>query len=659
MRTQRFIGWACAGLLGVGMAQAQVVVPTKSGVAMGPMKLDGVWEAVTPGMQAVVVLAQRGDGRLVGYLPGSLGSRVLGGRVRGRRVHFLIGDHEGGIWHGEFVGAVAGTKLAGEIHSGGAATPVEFQLTTQLGLEESWLLFEGDYDERLRMSRVEDATGAFALGGFENLGRCDFVACGGQITSWVQTGLNHTIQTSSSGSAGCPMVTDLVGTQDPSEYFLMGTYATSDCTGSLASGSFMGGKLGFTFMDDAEDVVQALAQFADAFENEDAAAADLFHSAYLYNGTSRADWQAMFASWWGQYDGIKLDLSVDQIVMEQDYEVHAYLAGPARMNLHLQAAGRNVTTGAWEGFWSSQTTLPGGGELSLLGREAGRIVLVGNGESQPFRMGLPITPAEFANSTYGIWPFGVHGGGHPEGHPGIDFEYAAGAKVLATCDGPVVVIMQNTSHLPTVLWSVVQEPRPGLKVIYDEIENLDASIVLGNVIMEGGVIGDPYDKTTFRSNHLGLMVHGELLCPSDFWHASAQTQIDALWPLCFYSQEPVEPRMHSDYAARMPLTSRWERRTSGSGSSAAQVQFTRLDATTNDYDYALLDSAGATTEWGQVNFNMAYPFGTLKFVPDASLGLGDRYGVYDIVEDVLTLDWDGAGTPSDLLGASVYDLALD
>jgi hypothetical protein len=32
--------------------------------------------------------------------------------------------------------------------------------------------------------------------------------------------------------------------------------------------------------------------------------------------------------------------------------------------------------------------------------------------------------------------------------------------------------------------------------------------------------------------------------------------------------------------------------------------------------------------------------------------LPDRFGVYDIVEDVLTLDWDTSGFTADLAGAS-------
>ncbi len=652
----------CIAAFLVVTAHAQTVIvkaPPQLGTSVAPMALDGIWESTTPGFEAIIVLAERADRRLVGYLPGNPGSRLLGGRVDGKDVHFIIGDSDPMVtWTAEFTGVVSGDNLIGIVSDGSGSTPVQFQLTTEPVLEESWLLFENATADRVSLSRMEDGAGSFLFGEFVNLTGCSFLACGGNVSSWNITGLAHTIITSSSGMPGCPMTSTLVGNQDPVEFLVGGTYTSSDCTGVLGGGGFLGGKTGFTTMEDVHALLESLAIFADDFESESPEAADFFHSAYLYNGFARADVEAAFAAWWGQYNSIHVSLSVDEVAMESDAEVHAFLSGPARMDLRLRAWGRDAMTGAWEDFWNYETAIPDEGELALVGEEGGRVVIVGNGQIQPFSMGLPVSATGQENLFYGIWPFGVHGGGHPEGHPGLDFEYAVGAKVLATVAGPIVVIRPNDSHPGT--WSVVQEPRPGFKVLYDEITNLPPSTVVGNVLAEGDVIGDPWDKITYRSNHLGLMVLGEFLCPSDYFHSTAQAQLDAFWPQCFFAEEPAEPRMKNAVQVTFPLTCRWELNTPGFGSSTAEVHFIRPDATdSNIYSYALLDSAGLTTEWGAASFSMAAPWGTVVLTPDASLGLPDRFGVYDIVEDVLTLDWDTSGFPADLAGASLYDLADD
>jgi hypothetical protein len=411
-------------------------------------------------------------------------------------------------------------------------------------------------------------------------------------------------------------------------------------------------------MSDVHALLESLAIFADDFESESPEAADMFHSAYLYNGFARQDVEAAFAAWWGQYNSIRISLSVDGIVLENDAEVHAYVTGPARMDLRLIAWGRDATTGAWEDFWNYETVIPGAAELGFVGEEGGRTVIVGNGQSAPFTMGLPVSSTGLDNQFVGLHPFGVHGGGHPEGHPGLDVEYAVGAKVLAGAAGPIVVIRPNDSHPGT--WSVVQEPRPGFKINYDEVTNLSPSIVVGTVLAEGDVIGDPWDLITYRQCHLGLMALGSPLCPTDYLHPAAQAQLDAFWPMCYYDEEPAEPRLYNDQLASFPLTCRWELNTPGTGSSTAEVHFIRPDpADSSVYNYAFVDSTGATTEWGAAKFSRAYPWGTVYLTPDASLGLPDRFGTYDIVEDELTFDWDTTGYPADLAGASLYDLADD
>ena len=71
--------------------------------------------------------------------------------------------------------------------------------------------------------------------------------------------------------------------------------------------------------------------------------------------------------------------------------------------------------------------------------------------STPFVIDLPIAAGDGATLAYGIWPYGVHGGGHAlDGHGGFDVEYRIGAPVLAAADGRSAMIhfqLGDPTHL--------------------------------------------------------------------------------------------------------------------------------------------------------------------------------------------------------------------
>lgn len=50
---------------------------------------------------------------------------------------------------------------------------------------------------------------------------------------------------------------------------------------------------------------------------------------------------------------------------------------------------------------------------------------------------LPVNEEDVIFDKYGIWPFGVRGGDHPEGHPGIDFELEERDPVFAVANGEI------------------------------------------------------------------------------------------------------------------------------------------------------------------------------------------------------------------------------
>jgi hypothetical protein len=65
-----------------------------------------------------------------------------------------------------------------------------------------------------------------------------------------------------------------------------------------------------------------------------------------------------------------------------------------------------------------------------------------------------------------------------------------------------------------------------------------------------------------------------------------------------------------------------------------------------------LELAPGICEWGRCTLRLILTSQAGAIPSVTTSGLPDRFGVYDIVEDVLTLDWDTSGFTADLAGAS-------
>ena len=655
--------WALALLVSVGTASGFQSPSFDSLGAPGSSSgsslegVVGVWQSTTTGFDTVLVLEERADGRLLGYLPGTSSTRVTDGLRSGTAVTvYLAGEDSGASWEGTYSAVLSGSTLTGAFSDGSSSTALDFQRTAEVLVEERWALFEQATSDQLTVARLEDASGAFVSGDFTAETSCEFLACGGQLTSWVIAGSSHTITTSSGGS--CTSASTLTADLDGTPALLTGTYTTTNCSGT-SSGEFLGGKAGLVSTTQVREVLQSMATFTDQFEDAAASAVEVFHSSYLHDGKTQADWSSDFSAWWSTYEDISVVVSLEDLIIDEDREVHPFLSGPPRLKLNLQAQGTHSITGTTEVFWDYSPQLPHGMHLALLGTEDDRRVFVGNGELTPFSVGLPLASTDHAATTFCIWPYGVHGGGHPEGHPGIDFEYVAGSDVIAAAAGEVLSVSLNEYHLPDVLYTIIQEARPGVHVIYDEVVDVEPSVTVGAVLASGDVIGSPYDTGSFHMIHFGLRAGGEFLSPADYLDRSAQAQFDTFWSIACYQEEAAEPLHSNPVDITFPLTRVWQRVATGTGQSQAEVHFTRMDPTDYSYAYELVDSSGVTLEWGTVHFNTNVGGCTLQMDPDPSLGLSARYGTYDIIGPQMWLDWDTTSAPPDLGGASLYELVPD
>jgi murein DD-endopeptidase MepM/ murein hydrolase activator NlpD len=544
---------------------------------------------------------------------------------------------------GSFVGQVKGKQLVGTLTLGGVATPVSFQRARRRYTVESWVMGEDEIDARAL--RWLGKKGAFRSGGYVGLEHCDFLSCAGDLTAWDVTGDDHAITAASGG--GCPSSSSLMGTWNDAEKVLLGTYAHLDCGGASA-GDFLAGKGGVTKARHLRGVLRLLARLADRVEAESLSVLDLFSESYLNDGKTRADWQADFVDLYDDFESLEVAIAgVDEVATIDDPEVNPLIGGPPRVGWHLVATGDPSGGGPTETVADAVFERVGNQQLLWIGKEKGRWVFVGNGYSEPFAVDLPID--SFADSTqtaYRLWPFGVHGGGHPEGHAGWDFEYAAGAEVHAAADGTVTSVEPND----TVGWDLVIEHRPGIETRYHHVENLAPGVVEGAAVSAGEVLGDPGDfGPGFRVVHFALSFFTGSTCPTPYLTPAAKALFDAIWVEADYTEELVEPFPCQPEAVAFPLVRQWDRT---AGALAPRIDFSRNNGMSTSYGYELRNAIGVVTETGTATVDPTTSPPSIDLVPNG--GGPTHLGVYDVVSSEMLLDWDDLARPASLAGASTY-----
>jgi len=604
--------------------------------------IDGAWV----GSGNLICLKERPGGRLLGCVANDPGTIMTAGTLTGGSVSLTFQGEDGGgpLTTSLFSGTFSGASIRGFYDDGSGPVALTLTRPSTASVVEHWLLVDSASDGKADASRLTQA-GVFYGGGFRGILQCDFPACGGSIDSWTVSGASHLIDTSSSGP--CTLSTSLTGTLDPTTKILSGSYSSIDCVGT-SSGMFMGGKRGLTNDAHIQQVLSLVADLCDALEAESPSAVDALHSGYMHDGRTAADAAADFANWYAGYHSIEATPILSRIISIDDGEVPAILSGPNRLDWQLVVTGIPNGGSARETIIDYQTA-PFEDEVHYLGMEGTRRVFVGNDQSAPFSMDMPIAAGDGALNTYGIWPYGVHGGSHPEGHQGIDIEFAAGASTLAATDGTVTYLERNSTF--PARWDLILAARPGVNVQYDHMGTPDPAIAVGATVVRGQVLGT--DANSIHV-HLALVASSENACPLDFLSSAGQTTFNSLWPSAFYREELVEPLPCNPHPVTFPLTAS---RSLISGSlPAARIEFTRLEAGTDDMTYTLYDTADNAFETGIVShLTASHPLSEADLTPTSPVG-PTRLCVMDIVGQDLWIDWDTAVRPTNLASASHYAL---
>lgn len=152
-------------------------------------------------------------------------------------------------------------------------------------------------------------------------------------------------------------------------------------------------------------------------------------------------------------------------------------------------------------------------------------------------MTLPILPLQSVTTGQVIWPFGVQAGGHPNGHPGIDFQTVIGGSVLASATAKVYKIEDD--RMDGVLQKLVMLETSGYQIVYVG-SLINISVAPGDLVMKGqkiaelgqfGLTSQPYGFLHWGVNSRAQQT---AICPYDILNRQSQIELEKLFALSTY-----------------------------------------------------------------------------------------------------------------------------
>jgi hypothetical protein len=277
--------------------------------------------------------------------------------------------------------------------------------------------------------------------------------------------------------------------------------------------------------------------------------------------------------------------------------------------------------------------------------------------SAPLVIDLPIAAGDGATYAYGIWPYGVHGGGHAlDGHGGFDIEYRVGAPVLAATDG-IVDSVTADAHDPSRRVVRLKHARDRGQYLtdYSNLVAVPDRLVPGAVVARGETLGTAGAFADNRSAmihfQLGDPTHlenGQIIAsPANYVSPSAKALLDDLWRTAAYRAEICEPFLTNSRAHSFPIARSWTRQ---SGAGPSTIELTCVSD--SDVTYVMTNGNG-TAESGTVVVGGNLRPMTLDFRSSSGTS---RLAIDDIVSETMRLSLGGPGAPrpSSFDGAAVY-----
>lgn len=153
---------------------------------------------------------------------------------------------------------------------------------------------------------------------------------------------------------------------------------------------------------------------------------------------------------------------------------------------------------------------------------------------------MPFDPKYYTVREGGLWPFCVHGGDHPEGHGGIDFDLKQGVKILAACTGTIEFIEKEETgaeHGEGLMLSCGR-----FIVSYHGLTNIKPKV--GDTVKKGDYIADTAEMEGgghYIHFEINDYINQKLVCPLPYLDEEFKAKLNEMLEESRYPEKSSEP----------------------------------------------------------------------------------------------------------------------
>lgn len=646
-----------------------------------------------------VQLHQRRDGTLLGYVLGGTEFRtVVGGAVMDNHMQLIVewADPKK-IDTFSLLGSVGGNSFSANVtdsssaNDGAPSTSVTFTRVTT-PYEERRVYFTDDpsptsgNDPNVLEISLLTNNGTFSVGSFSSTIDCSLFACSGGVTSFSEKDdgsgtIKLVLGLESKGD--CAGAATIHGTWDPTmnvykdttiDYAKSGTQ--SNCVVSVSGKPLTLGVRGIRTT--SADVAKVLGSFARVADDLQARANFLNYltnppyppvsSMYLHYGQNH---DALVSSFWTLSQAwpsltVTFNRFRNLSTVADSTIFPAYEEYLNTVSFHDYRVG--YIGGASQVFLDTDQTPEGSpySDLVYLHAESGNIVFYGNQESTldftDILEKLPFAFDEMSPKPVNLWPYGIHGGGDPTGHTGIDFNFdkTLHVDVISPVAGSLTTFFDSDDDSVGI---IIQKNQ----IFKIRIEGIvDFSLTPPVDVSAGEILGIPVIhgmSTPYSSFHLGIgadLVND--ICPYWAMSSEAQGQMIEVAQKIKQAQQLVEPFLCNSRVRECPMETIWTRTTMNNPNNPESIQLTRECTGTMNGFNTYSDTIGYEFTAGGPPRSGTVTVGPYSDPP--TVDFDDQHGIYKLTFTgptttlmQLNLGTPDGGVPTDLDGGDTYTAA--